>query len=913
MNTIDPVFETLYSAFRLQVDAVPPVPIQTSLQIFRTEEEKVKAFERWTKETQVVVGRPNSPETLRGRKAIWRDNYSTASGAHWSALRNYLLAYGGRTEEQLNKLDKASDAVLFSIADPTNEPELRSKYSGLVIGYVQSGKTANYTALTAKAFDAGYQLVIVLSGIHNSLRRQAQIRMNNELGIVASTPARPTASILGQDDPNPIRPLTSEDPVNGDFQYTNFPAAILNSGKYLCVTKKNASVLKKLIKWLGKSVTVPVLIIDDEADQASIDTASDAPVKGPADPETLDRDPTVINGQIRQLVKICRSRAYIGYTATPYANVFIPKDRSHSNFDDDLYPRDFIISLPKPEGYMGPEEFFGPNLTGEEDENESISDQVIRIVSETDAEILTRFGKRPKSESNRVLPDSLLEGVRFFILATAALRVARQRQLPTSLLVHASHENGIQQEISSALETYVDKIHQDWRYEKNVALPKWKTEWELFSSKFKDGKYKLSFDQLVPQLDELIGQYGSLPVLLLNYKSTDELDYEAEPNLCALVVGGNKLSRGLTLEGLLVSYFVRESKVPNAETLTQMGRFFGYRSDLIDLTRVFTTDSLRRDFREISLIESALRKDIGRYQKSGKTPYDFAPRVLRRAHMMPTARNKMKFVKEFGVTYSGDLVQTTSFPIGPTKHVKNQEHTFKFIAHLKQNNQKDDELSSKAGGTKILWRGVQPEKINEFLRGFEVVDGASRFVPENISAYIEEQSSPSDPNLSPELINWNVAVIGRTPDEQLGTEDFGIGLKIGRVLRSLDAGSRNSIGTLITPLNLDKNTGDELIDLTAAEIQAAKELSSEHPEMSKTDVLRSIRDDKNGLLIIYPISSKSIGSKSSTGKDSETSLGEALELDGQNETLSIIGLCLVFPNSNHDQSGRQYWSQVESS
>jgi hypothetical protein len=114
-------------------------------------------------------------------------------------------------------------------------------------------------------------------------------------------------------------------------------------------------------------------------------------------------------------------------------------------------------------------------------------------------------------------------------------------------------------------------------------------------------------------------------------------------------------------------------------------------------------------------------------------------------------------------------------------------------------------------------------------------------------------------------------------------------------------------------LNLDKNTGDELFDLTAAEIQAAKELSSKHPEMSKTDVLRSTRDDKNGLLIIYPISSKSIGSKSSRGKDSETSLGEALELDGQNEPLSIIGLCLVFPNSNHDQSGRQYWSQVESS
>lgn len=912
MTTIDPVFETLYSAFRLQVDAVPPVPIQTALQIFRSEDEKQKAFDRWKRDTEVIVGRPSAPETLRGRKAIWRDSYSTATGAHWSALRNYLLAFGGRTEEQLNKLDKASDAVLFSIADPTNEPELRSKYSGLVIGYVQSGKTANYTALSAKAFDAGYQLVIVLSGIHNSLRRQAQIRMNNELGIVASTVSRPTASILGQDDPNPIRPLTSEDPVIGDFQYTNFPAAILNSGKYLCVTKKNASVLKKLIKWLGNNVTVPVLIIDDEADQASIDTASDGAAKAATDPDTLDRDPTVINGQIRKLVKICNSRAYIGYTATPYANVFIPKDRSHSNFDDDLYPRDFIISLPKPEGYMGPEEFFGPNLTGEEDGEESISDQVIRIVSEEDAEVLTHFGKRANSPSNKELPASLLEGVRFFILATAALRVAKQRQLPTSLLVHASHENGIQQEISSALETYVDKIHQDWRYEKNVALPKWKAEWETFSSIFKDDKYKFQFEQLIPELDELIGQYGSLPVLLLNYKSPDELDYEADPNLCALVVGGNKLSRGLTLEGLLVSYFVRESKVPNAETLTQMGRFFGYRRDLVDLTWVFTTDSLRRDFREISLIESALRKDIGRYQKSGKTPYDFAPRVLRRAHMMPTARNKMKFVKEFGVTYSGDLVQTTSFPMGPSKHATNHAHTCEFVRYLNLNFGRDEEVAHKSDNNKILWRGIPTEKVIEYIRGFEVVEGASRFVPQNISAYIDEQCTPSDPKLSPELVNWNVAVVGRTPDEQLGTEDFGIGLHVGRVLRSLDSGSKNSIGTLITPLNIDKNTGDELIDLTNSEIEAAKELSKAHPDMSKADVLRSNRDEKTGLLIIYPISPKSIGSESSRGKNSETSLGDALELDPQTKKLSIFGLCLVFPNSNHDQSGRQYWSQVES-
>jgi hypothetical protein len=904
---IDPIFEALYIAFSStmldetkqvhEVLAEYPAAYQDAL------------FVRWTENIRVKIGRPT--EVVNG-KPIWRDGYSSANGPHWNDLKNFLMMHGGKTADQVIRLDQASDHVLFNLGDPTTE--VATKQTGLVVGYVQSGKTANYTALAAKAFDAGYQLVIVLTGIHNSLRRQTQIRMNNELGLVKSTEKRPTASLTGPIGQESIQPLTSEDLLNGDFKYSNLHSSILVNGKFLCVSKKNVSVLKNLIKWLGSNLSVPVLLIDDEADQASVNTGGSTATEiseDEAQEYDPDRDPTVINGLIRKLVKLCQGhRTYIGYTATPYANVFVDKTTIDYYYEADLYPSDFIISLPKPEGYMGPEEFFGPSFGGEDLGQSNLADRVIRIVPNEDVDWLEDLdlSKAKFGSSDQTLPNSLVEALKTFILATAARWQFEGRQVASSFLVHTSHKQDKQFALSIALEKLVMDFHQTWRYDRNNANLKWAAEWELFRAQMVTPEFQFAFSDLETHLDILLGAF-SLPVLVLNFRSDHELDYESEPDLTAIVVGGNKLSRGLTLEGLLVSYFVRKPKQAKADTLTQMGRFFGFRQHIVEITRVYTTAALIHDFREISLLESALRRDLQRYSKSGKTPRDFAPRVQKRLGLMPTA--KMGAAKEYGVTYSGDLVQTTSFAKEDSsrKNSSNLAETKKFL--LEMSKEQASPQLFKVGGdvTRVLWRGVSTDRVLGFLDKFQVVAGARRFDPNNITTYIRDQQSPTVSSsvgviAEPELTSFNVAVVGRSVQEDLGAEDFGIGVKVGRLERSLDKGSESSIGTLITPISRDFKRGDELIDFDEdLLIQAAKILDLDL-EMGPGAASREARDPKTGLLIVYPISPNSLGA--TEGKNTNLRLGDALNFDD-----TIVGLALVFPYSDVDMSGRQYWKQSD--
>ncbi len=892
-TVVNHIFEHLYQAFRSEVGTQTAQAPKILLKY--PADYRKDLFDRWVKDTNIIV--TPSP-TKVGQNKEWRKGYSTANGAHWFALRAFLQNEKGLSVDRLNALDVSSDNVLLSLGDPLFPIEAQAssrKFAGLVVGYVQSGKTANYTAVAAKAFDAGFKLVIVLSGIHNSLRRQTQIRMNDELGLLPSSVERPTAAGTAPQGLTPIQTLTSEDLTNGDFKYSHLSSSILGTGKFLCVTKKNVAVLKRLRQWLGKSVEVPVLIIDDEADQASIDAKAAAPED--FDP---DRDPTAINNQIRQLIQECtRYRAYIGYTATPYANVFINKDAKHSTLKDDLYPNDFIISLPKPPGYMGPEEFFGPNLTGEESTGPSISDRVIEIVSDNDKQKALDL---PKDDSgNAVLPESIVRATKDFILGTAVRRFKSGKLEPSSFLAHTSHKQIEQFELGEALERLVMKLHQDWRYDKARVEPDWRQEWENLQEGMLADDYKCGFEDLIPELDELLGKFGSISVRILNFKSPDELDYEVEPNLCAIIVGGNKLSRGLTLEGLIVSYFLRQSSQPKADTLTQMGRFFGYRTHLVDITKVYTTDQLRSEFREISHMESALRRDIEMYARSGKTPADFAPRVMKRAGLLPTGH--MGAAKEFGVTYSGDLIQTTSF-MQSSKTIDanslNLKLATKFLKRV------DGELGATrevvegnpATPSKLLWRGISSEEVIKFVRHFKTVPDAKRFNPNNIASYIDDQRNPLDGD--PELLTWNVAVIGRTLEATLGEEYFGLDVPIGRIMRSMEKDSPRSIGTLITPLSPDFEKGDELIDFSDEMIAEARKLKASQP-LKSGDAARMVRSPKEGLLIFYPISPNVI---STPGVSPTKSLGESL---GHEDT--YVGLALVFPHSDHDQSSRMFWRQ----
>jgi hypothetical protein len=886
------------------------IPVATLLAIY--EESCHEAiWEEYQKLLLDVIPNPG-PSVLRDvrRRAVWNDKFNSADGKYWTQLHTYLSEVSGRGESELASLDQASDEILFNLGDPNEEGDKLEAVMGLVVGHVQSGKTANYTALTAKAFDAGYKIVIVLTGIHNALRRQTQIRLDNELGIVASTPLRPTASILGKEDPDSIVAMTSEDLTAGDFRYSTGQNNLLNNGRFLFVTKKNKSVLARLNEFLGESVKYPILIIDDEADQASVNTGGNRVTydvyEGDDAPPTPEDDfnPTKINEEIRRLVKKCKNVSYVGYTATPYANVFIPHDADDRVVQSDLYPRDFIVSLQKPKGYFGPEEFFGTDVTGEEGQSPSIADRVIQIVNDNDVEQLSSL-ENPISDEDPILPVSLKEAIADFLMGTAFRRLREEAAKPSSLLVHASHLSQWQKALAKTIEQYLSKLRNNWRYDNESAESYWSQEWARFCESMSDSDTAPTFSELKDSLEQLLGRFSPLPVLLLNHLSEDELDYEATPELTAIVVGGNKLSRGLTLEGLIVSYFVRSTKAPKADTLTQMGRFFGYKSDLIDLTRIYTTDQLREDFVEVALMEASLRREIHRYSLSGKTPSDFAPRVLKRSRLMPTARNKMTAAKAFGISYSGDLVQTTSFPKwaekakirgGNSKLSTNESSTNAFVAKLRDVSSPEENESK----TRILWRNVAASEVTAYLEEYQVIDGATRFVPSNICSYISDLNKAE----SPELRKWDVAIVGRAEDSRLGHHEFAPRVGMGRIERSLVNGSDVSIGTLVNPLEFSKGTGDELLGMLDSEIESAKELRESDSKFSPSEALRTARDSDRGLLIIYPISGASIGS--SKGKRSDKTVGQSLEIPEDTDS-TIIGLSIIFPFSNDDQSSREYW------
>jgi hypothetical protein len=912
------MFELVYATFKQAIEANPDRTVPEVLNDFVPEVFREAVFDRYTSEL-VIVKRPSAGQISKS-KPVWREGYTSNTGSHWAALKTYLVQHGGRTVEQVSQLDKLSDNILFSIGDPKTRKsekgvdslgqtlEIPNRYSGLVIGYVQSGKTANYTALAAKAFDAGYSLVIVLTGIHNTLRRQTQIRMNDELGLLQSSPERPTAQRTNAGHDELIQQLTSEELINGDFQYMHLQAGnVLARGKHLCVTKKNASVLQKLLNWLGDSVTVPVLIIDDEADQASINTLPSTNDQNAVDQneEGIDDDfkPSRINGLIRQLKAKCvGDLAFVAYTATPYSNVFIDMNTRHEDFGEDLYPEDFIISLPKPDGYMGPLEFFGPNLMGE-DEGEDLSSRVLRILTDKEHEAIQGMHKAPSVQDNGISAH-VETSIYQFILATAVRRFVRKKRTPSSFLIHTTSSVKEQENVGKRLRHFIDMLHTEWRYDNVSIKTKLRQVWDEFRQEMQDLEFDVGFDALVPNLEDLLNGFDLIQVKVLNFRSEDELDYQQTPDLVTIVVGGNKLSRGLTLEGLLFSYFARKTTQPQADTLTQMGRFFGYRRDVVDLTRVFTTDKLRHDFREISQMEEALRAEISLYQKTGMTPRQFAPRVQRRLGILPTARNHMLSVNVHGISYSGDLVQSTSFDDSArakelAEFNKNRTSTFlRAIIDAGSPQHQDDQLERTS---KKLWTEVDGRKVLEFIADYKTVEGASRFSPKNISAYIRDLLF----NETPELTSWSVGLIGREQAPELGVEDFGLDLSIGRLNRSLDAGSKRSIGALVNPLSLGANRlrGDEIIDFSAEDLGKAMQYRIDN-ECSASQATRSVRRKSNGLLLIYPISPFSRPEVNPL-PDQKT-LGEAIFGDANCST-TLIGLAVIFPHSELEI--KEYWRQ----
>ncbi|MCH0540463.1 Z1 domain-containing protein [Streptomyces sp. MUM 203J] len=701
----------------------------------RTDERRAAAYDRlqFGDDLRKILDAAVPVSHIADTTVIARDHVPWYTPERAAARSFYWKAYAeklrrkGWTEAAIASLDEASRAVVERLADPEQSAVRQAK--GLVVGYVQSGKTANFTGVTAKAIDAGYRLVIVLGGTLNLLRAQTQRRLDMELigqeNILRGADPDDTDTLVGIDyvgddadwpdfvshggRPSALGSFDIERLTTRDNDYKSLaqgiralefekrehtlplhdPANLHHAAARIMVVKKNKSVLTKLVKDLkqihGILGELPAIIIDDESDQASVNTT---------DPQKWDKDSverTAINGLISQLLGLLPRAQYIGYTATPFANVFV--DPSDS---EDIFPSDFLISLPRPHGYMGVQDFHDLDspLAGSE---------------RTIANSQEKAHVRGIQDSTG---DRLQEALDSFLL-TGALKLFRAEHGVSeglfrhhTMLVHQS----VRMADHAALALRINTMWHEAGYMSSEGHARlaalWAADFRPVSvQRAGDLPNPAGYEELRPFVSkarQLIGRGGN-PVVVVNGDSDRsfeqmDLDFDRTPHVWKILVGGTKLSRGFTVEGLTVTYYRRTTR--QADTLMQMGRWFGFRKGYQDLVRLYIgreeplTKRLSADlyegFEAICRDEELFREQLAQYAQlvDGKpqlTPAQVPPLVAQHLPWIrPSARNKMFNAELVEVRSPGKLIEPAAYPLDPVALRRNTERWSPLLNALAQ-------------------------------------------------------------------------------------------------------------------------------------------------------------------------------------------------------------------------------------
>ncbi|MFC1621243.1 Z1 domain-containing protein [Candidatus Omnitrophota bacterium] len=613
---------------------------------------------------------------------------------YWERYRRYL-SKKKFPPNVVWRMGYITDQILDHLENPYKEGSWSRK--GLVVGNVQSGKTSNYIGLINKAADCGYRVIIVLAGMINSLRNQTQERVDR--GFIGRCSEKHHDVGVGSISKEKIPAYFTTGSRDFNKRMANQIGVTINNLKEpaVLVVKKNPSTLKNLIEWMQYNnphnlKDNPMLLIDDEADHASINTKKD--------PD----EATTINKRIRELIKLFPRSSYVGYTATPFANVFIDPDTESDMWGDDLFPRDFIFSLEPPDNYTGPDKIFS-------DEPEL---NIVREVSDF-SDIFPL--KHKKELSPDELPESLKNAIICFILARALRLLRGQIREHHSMMINVSRFTAVQNRIKYLVDQYLKELtHSISNYcmlstkeaLKNSMIERIKEVWE---KEYADVGY--TWKEVQSKLNEAA---SPITVIEVNSsRSSDRLDYSEHnyPNgRSVITVGGLSLSRGLTLEGLITTYFLRNSIM--YDTLMQMGRWFGYRDGYNDLCRIFMTPDAFSWYAHISDATNELRNEFRRMKKAGMTPKDFGLCV--RSHpesLIVTARNKMRTGVEVTrkINLEGNLVETAALLTGEKAVESNMKALETLMQKMGQWNP-----SEKPSG--YIWKDASYEHISWFIHEF---------------------------------------------------------------------------------------------------------------------------------------------------------------------------------------------------
>ncbi len=797
---------------------------------------------------QIVKAAIEDVEILRRSSLIKeREDWYKGPGPgdrHWPALNGYLLNEKGWAKDAIESIDDASSEVVSLLANPAQE---QFCCRGLVVGYVQSGKTANMTGVIAKAVDAGYNLIVLLGGMTNKLRAQTQRRL--ETDIVERHRHLWQLYTTAEDDGDFIMPANKSFtmPVSGRAQIAVMKkiTSRLNSF-HRTIERTPPQVLRKL----------KVLLIDDECDQASVNSARD------------DYDMTKINEAIRKIIRSLPAVSYVGYTATPFANVFIDPFPHNREELDDLYPEDFITALPRPEGYFGTKEVFGTDPLDAENETDAEAGQdMIRIIPDEELDRLRPARAADKEIFHPEVTEDLEDALLWYLATCAVRRMRGKSKSHMTMLVHTSPNIIQHTRMAESIRNWISANETDLTSGVGPASERLEAvmhkEFEKVPDNGRNYHRPDTLSELLPELREVL---DDLEVAIENGESDERLDYTAEPKTY-IVVGGAVLARGLTLEGLCVSFFLRTAK--QYDTLLQMGRWFGYRFGYDDLPRLWTTHDLASSFRALAHIEEEIRGDISVYRARKTTPLEFAVKVRSVPGMAITSASKMKHAYRTSISYEGRHVQTNRF-----NHLNDDLVAGNWRAASKLLDSIASKKSEAETAGHVLFRNVPSKEVRKFLSSYDISDAHMDLKREHLLGFFDSSQS--------RMPEWNVGVVvpedGYTSQKLLGGLGK-VGLSIRSRLKELTSEGHADIKALMSLRDL-------LIDVDNPP-SSVKGLNWDDVKRMRPSV---------PLLLLYPIQAES--SPKSGKRNALGAVGD------------LLGIGVVFPGET-DRSGDYFQVMID--
>ena len=737
----------------------------TGLDLLAVKDELIRRHSIW-------IGEDTTLKSEKGHIA-WLTSDRKAGWRYWQRYRELLE--NSLSESAIDGLDRSTDTILGLLEEPNRQDTFDRR--GLVVGHVQSGKTASYTGLICKAADAGYKIVIVLAGLHNNLRSQTQVRLDE--GFLGYETRVNTSDVklagVGLIDTDPaIRPNYATNRSNsGDFNRAVAKSLGISPEQrpWLFVVKKNKTVLTLLLNWIRNRAAntkdassnrpivtnLPLLLIDDEADHASVDTGENVvDENGLPDPE---HEPKTINRLIRTILHSFTHSAYVGYTATPFANIFIHERGETKEEGPDLFPSSFIINLAAPSSYVGPSKVFG---TLQDDGSRNALPLTVAVSDYLDPDSgegwmppKHKLDHVPLWQGQDILPPSVRQAIHAFILSCAARVCRGQGSKHCSMLIHVTRFTAVQDRVWRQVETYVNGIRQ--RLERNIDANAilselrviWETDFVVTSAKVAS----LAPDEAPPEVASweeiaasLTSVCGDISVRKINGTAKDVLDYSDNEGtgLKVIAIGGDKLARGLTLEGLTTSYFLRASKM--YDTLMQMGRWFGYRPGYLDLCRLYTTSELIDWFGHIADASEELRRDFDLMAQSGSTPMEYGLRVQSHPSLMVTSQVKMRAARNLMISFSGESVETVTFRVDSQTVNRNFQALQTLLSQLP--GAEEDPVRQRNGSTEkwqgYVWKDVDSTAVIGFLSHYETHASAHRVNTQLLSEFISKMNDEGE-------------------------------------------------------------------------------------------------------------------------------------------------------------------------